>query len=560
MSRYTWGMYGERSVFKYADCIKGVRYTVFDWATHKTYEFPEVIIKGDKEIFLIPQKLQNADFFEWLCETSPDGWRIVPQEFKKEKSSNEPVDNIGNDDLIKQHYSKASLAKKKELIRNGHMRGLLKTEDLKELINYHMLLDRKRVDYDFWENISKDIVDEKTAKKMFSCNSEYIRYIPEEYLTDEMVKTALTEGKKIIGTLPQVFLTKENIELALINDPKEVFKLPEEIRNKYLSFAVSLRGQLLANIPREQKTAELCRLAFSNNCLSFRYIPHEFKTIDMCIRALAINPRLIKYVPITFLNEEFLNTLEDLEINIDEKDKFYVKEALRINETLDIPTTEENDIDSYNVNVPPEIANIYIRDLYEFFSSNAQTMLEKAGIHKLGELLNLSERSDFARYFSDKKAFGEVLGTVKILRCKFLGEDPLIDINSEELEPLELYQKLGFSTRVINALRRTLYCTNAKTFFERITSSDIESKLKGIRNLGSGGAKEVIIKTNIVIDYYKNKDNVKTDDDTQKEIQELNEELQELIAMRNRYDQLIKGTIEKIQEKLVNNSRGGNTK
>ena len=557
MGRYTWDQWNNGRVFNYDDCIKGIRYIVYDWVTHKSFEFPETIIKGDKVLFLIPKKLQNSDFFEWLCKTSPDGWRILPPEFKRDNSSTDPIDDLGNDELIKEHYSKASLTRKKELIRNGHMNGLLKTEDLKELINYRIILERKRVDYDLWENIPKDLIDEEIAKKMFSCNSEYVRYIPEEYLTDEMVKTALIEGKKIICSIPNTFLTKENIELALINDPKEVFKLPEDIRDKYLSFAVSLRGQILANIPREKKTAELCRLAFANNYLAFKYIPHEFKTQDMCLRALAGNPRLIKYVPITLLNEDFLEILEDLGIRIDEKDYSYIKEALRVNKSLDIPTSEE-DI-NYDANISPEIANIHIRDLYEFFSSNAQTTLEEAKIHTLGDLFKLSEKQDFARYFIDKKAFNEIFGTAKILRCKFLGEDPLISIESEELEPLELYHKLGFSTRVINALRHNPYCTSTKSFLEKVTSPDAEKKLKGIRNLGPNGAKEVITKTNIVIDYYKNKESLKTDNTEETAIQELNDELQKLIAIRNRYEQMIKGTIEKIQEKLVNNSIGGNT-
>lgn len=559
MGRYTWDQWNNGRVFNYNDCIKGIRYIVYDWATHKSFEFPETIIKGDKVLFLIPKKLQNSDFFEWLCKTSPDGWRILPPEFKRDNFSNDPIDNLGNEDLIKEHYSKASLTRKKELIRNGHMNGLLKTEDLKELIDYHILLGRKKVDYDFWENISKDIIDEEIAKKMFLCNSEYVRYIPENCLTDEMVKTALTDGKKIIGSIPNTFLTKENIELALINDPKEVFKLPEEIRDKYLSFAVSLRGQILANIPREKKTAGLCRLAFANNYLAFKYIPHEFKTQDMCLRALAGNPRLIKYVPITLLNEDFLEVLEDLGIRIDEKDYSYIEEALRVNKSLDNPTTIEDEL-NHDINIPPEIANIYIRELYEFFSNNAQNTLEEANIHTLGDLFKLSEKQDFARYFIDRKAFNEIFGTAKILRCKFLGEDPFINIDSEELEPLELYQKLGFSTRVINALRHNPYCTSTRSFLEKVTSPDAEKKLKGIRNLGQNGAKEVIAKTRIVIEYYKNKENIKTANTEETAIQELNEELQKLIAIRDRYDQMIKGTIEKIQEKLVNNSIGGHTK
>ena len=621
MSRFAWEWeeLNKTKYYNYEDYLKGNRYKVIDLATGEKYDFPTYKKVDYQTIQITPSALDNQEFFNWLCKTSPDGWRLVPDEYRTKELIDICIDSFNDkafvyhyrhlltkeqytkiigqmpsaieyvpekfideamvkfvldinpknifkipsskipEELREDCYKKLTGTEKKQLVRYGYMEDLMTSDRLNHLINSRLVLNKKRVDYEFWRNIPKEIITERVAKLMFDCNSGYVRYIPEKYLSNEMIKQALEDGNKIISVIPKKFMTKENVEMALKKDPNEIFKLPEDIMAQYLNFAISLNGKILGSIPHEKKTEELCRIAFDNDYMTFKYIPHKFKTQEMCIIALKKNPKLIRNVPITILDNEFLATLKELGIVISKKDENYVEEAIRINSKINMPE-EEGKTSEKSLDISPEIANIYIQDVHEYFSSNAQAALESIGIYTLGELLSVSSKKEFAKELADKKVFSEIIGTIKILRCKYLNEDPLIDLNDEELDLPELFKSLGFSTRATNCLMRSAFCRDSKSFLEKLSSPSAAQDLKGVRNLGRGGSLEVMTKVKVVLDYYRNKENQDSASNPLDELKELNQELQRLIAIRDKYDSLINGVISKIQEKLEENSIGGNAK
>jgi len=165
--------------------------------------------------------------------------------------------------------------------------------------------------------------------------------------------------------------------------------------------------------------------------------------------------------------------------------------------------------------------NIKLVDLKNFFSINALNLLGQYHVFTLEELFKSFEDEEFLKLLqfnrtkSNFRILVEINGTTKILRCKYLNEDPNIDFNN-------YVDSFGFSSRVARAL--TLYSNrdvSIEDLFDMAKTNTFH-KLINRREIGLAAIDEISNKIMIAYNYYG--DRIK-----KKDIVELLSELQKLL-------------------------------
>lgn len=420
--------------------------------------------------------------------------------------------------------------------------------------------------------ITKEMSEVATKRKPY-----YIRYVPAKFITKEMAERAVAERGFTLKYVPQNLITAELCNTAVQNDPSAIQYVPSQfqsttlhklaldkngraiadipqefITNELIVYAIRSNPLALGSLPDEVRTPELCELAVSLKGGALTNVPEKYRTYEMCKTAVLSDPKTIRKVPVEILTPEFYNEVIQNGAIIPIKHMGYVRECLEINKKL----AEENPLKTNKgavvENPVPDYSNYADKPLQSiswFFSPTALKHLEKFGVINLGQLFTLVDCPDFATLFSSSVAFREIKGTTKLLKCKFLNEDPLIDESDEELTVDELSSMFGFTNRTTNAFRRT--GTTAKRFFEIMRSETPQLELENIRYLGDSGVREIMEKAKIVMDYH---DQHKNQDES---LEQLNAELQRLIEERRKIDEQTDLVLAKIQEKLKTQSKGG---
>lgn len=208
---------------------------------------------------------------------------------------------------------------------------------------------------------------------------------------------------------------------------------------------------------------------------------------------------------------------------------------------------------------------ISIDDLSYFFSHSALNFLMENQIYSLASFLDLANMPDVLLKLTGKSFYEEITGTYRVLRCKYLNEDPFIDIYDDEKNSVEIFPKLGLSVRSARALKRSYAGRiwgysggskedwSVKRFFEVMGDPHIDKKLMNIRNLGIVSIQEILHKVQIVLEYY---DTLEKDEplvsNSEKQIdtlESLRTELYSLIEERNQIDQKIHRILSIIEEK-----------
>lgn len=211
-----------------------------------------------------------------------------------------------------------------------------------------------------------------------------------------------------------------------------------------------------------------------------------------------------------------------------------------------------------------EFENISINDLGHFFVREEISELNKIGIINLSQLFKLYDDSNFSNdikfnNFEQRMVYKKIFIGIKLLKCKYLDEDPLIDENIEDINIICL--RLGLSKNSCNSLRRFKIHEPNFNFFELMRESDALNKICKIRNIGEVFAKEIYERAIIVVNYHdKHKDDKKDiiDENSEKETLEyLYDELKKLREENARIEKEINIILGKIEEKTMSDSKGG---
>ena len=365
-------------------------------------------------------------------------------------------------------------------------------------------------------------------------------------------------------------------------DAYNLSKVPLEFQTfkiQRIAFDECESKQIFECIPKAALSEEIILYAIEKGFvddLIFYDIPNEFKTYEVCKNAVIHCPSIIKLVPLKFITKDFLKEIEyssDYQVWFSKNYIEYIKECLQANDkingviSLNTKTTIEASKSPKN-KLLDNIKNIDINTL-NFLTPSMLNLFKAFGINNLRELFNAQKTPEFyvhcdeyySRFSKEERNREKILinNTIRLLRCKYLDEAPLIDINDDQIKFSELCLLLGFHKRNIYSLLRSgiIYDdSSAKEYFQKMQDQSSIKSLDKVRALGKITFFDILWRTDVIIDYYKRHSNEKVQDEDN-EIEYLKNELQRLREESKRIDIQIDIIIEKIQEKTLNQSKGG---
>ena len=195
---------------------------------------------------------------------------------------------------------------------------------------------------------------------------------------------------------------------------------------------------------------------------------------------------------------------------------------------------------------------IEIKDEKKLFSNGLYKILEAQNITTLEELFNFTKNPRSIVSIVNENFYDELLNTVKLLKCKYLNEDPEIDLKSPNVK--NSFNKLGLSTRTSNSLVRYSEMNKYINLEEYLLAHLNTRRLHTINGMGATAKDEFMAKAKIVLDYYEKnnsteiKENKDPDSDDIKKLIALNTELKELNEKRKE----IQSQIDEIMKKIDN--------
>lgn len=616
------------SYFNYIDLDAGRNFVVIDTLTGKEYIIPE---KENKEVLIIPHDLYNSqEFWYWAYSTSSDLGLYVTEEELTPKlleilvlatKDGEIFEKIPQHLLTQELYQKAV---DKNPILYRKIPDQYKTPEMTlkyaefpgasvfaipdELLTveiFRKIYNNKKGTDKIWcirgkadrnpEFITKEMAEELIeispgrairyipqdfisydySKKAVEIDGVNLYYVPEQYRTREVSLIAFEKDPgDSIAYIPVQFQTVEMRKKAIDENPWCIRELPEEvITDELIYYALSKDGEVLYSVPIKKITPEMCLYAVNKSAEALHCVPKKYMTYDMCLNAVISMPSLIKNVPVKFLNSQFIADLQSANIQIPGYAISYVKKCLSAHRKLE----QENLSVKLNggetsEEIHGEFTKISIYDIPGFFSTDAIKVLRELEIYNVGDLFSKSSQPDFIINLGTKKVASEILSSIKLLKCKYLGEDPLID-ETDELDIKEICSKFGFSTRITNSLVRAgfNYDGSKLKFFEVMRKPEIrEEILRKAVKMGASSIDELVIKTQIVLDYHDkqamkqfeiiSESTEQSHDTTKKEIDSLESLKDELVRLRLEIAKLSIRTdkvLEKIQRKMLEQSKGG---
>ena len=160
-------------------------------------------------------------------------------------------------------------------------------------------------------------------------------------------------------------------------------------------------------------------------------------------------------------------------------------------------------------NVDESYKSIKLDSIPYMFSERALNTLKKLNIETVGELFAVSEDQDMHAIFMNESASGykEIVGVTRLLKCKYLGIDPLFEYDKDKVYNMPYYYvRFGFSVKAGNCLARA--GVTPKELFDTLHDEFSLDRLRQLRNVGDGIAKEIIYKGRILTDFYDKKNGI----------------------------------------------------
>lgn len=491
-----------------------------------------VVEKGSK----LDLKDCTKDFVEWVIERGPKYYSYVPIEVMSETERVRLFNNLPP--RMKLLY-----------IHDGYMNGLLTSEMVKNL-----LFNLKDIRKYYLDCIDKNLYNQEIVDRlvqMDAAQGNYIRYIPEEFLNYDIIKEVIRKHPGRINLVPSKYQTFELQKMAIDSSTNHLRAIPESVlSDEIIRYALSKNGEALSRIPSELRNIEYCNIALINTIKAFEHVPDRYKTYEMCLTAARDDSGAIKFIPARFITNNFINDLKMLNIEIPKKLVGYVNECLKINENMLDKEIEESEF-NYN-----DLKNLSIENFKEYFSSNSFEFLKSLGIVNLEGLFNIVTTKEFMHSTKNERIKNEIIGTARLLKCKFYDVDPLIDINSDEEADINFYMSMGFSTHAVLSMLRG-YEIQKNEFLDTVQKPGFVYNLEGVRSTGKKTIREIMLKTEILVNYYTHNKKEEKSTTPVSELSNLKKQLDDLLRERSELDKQINLLYRQITEVTSQNHEGG---
>lgn len=187
-----------------------------------------------------------------------------------------------------------------------------------------------------------------------------------------------------------------------------------------------------------------------------------------------------------------------------------------------------------NKKVNDDLKNIKIYDIPGFFTNERiRRILVFCDITTLEDFFYAIENSSLITMLEPSSTMlKEILATFKLLRCKYLGEDPNITIN-DSMSTEQIIKELGLSFETGYELMRM---KKAEDLYQKLSKMSIEEKIlyfKRNSNMSELALKEIAYKLQILDDY----NNLKIISSIKNEIDEKsnNEDRKDILEKKTNY-------------------------
>lgn len=614
-SRYSWEQmpeYYHASYFNEQDYKNGKTFIIIDNITKREYKFPKTETIRNKfgeiqVILIIEDNLRNEEFIAWAISTSKDfinyvynNWLTTnvlyhvvnhyefPQIFDYNRtnqiklSMTKDLWNIAfqrNKDVMRyipKEYVTSEMINSLSEIKNPSIVNIddkYLTPELFEIIYYNsdsenkLLLippaPSKRADaYNKYNGEGvKNLITKKIADDILSINIRTIWQIPKNFITKEIAIKAMETDPSLIAYVPVEYQTLKYQKMAIDKKPENLSLIDSNVlTDDMIYYALSKKGSVLSSVPKERRTLEICNYAISNYGNALKSVPNNIKNSELCFKAVKKNPKAIRYVPIELLNHEFVNNLNTAGVVIPMKSRSYVNECLIAHDKLD---GQQYSFEDFVSNTPKleintNCSEIKLESLSGLLTDGSLKLLSKNNISTVEDLLNISDNNDLYNMLlnNSNTTCREILGAIRLLKCKYMGIDPMIIITDtkDDFKDMKVFGKeIGFSMRTENILCRA--GISPKKLYELMHDPNKEAKLYRLRNAGDLVVQEIIFKMSIITDFYDEKEKKETSA-KDKTIEELKEELiqirTEIQRLNTRTDEISAILQEKIDEKNKN--------
>ena len=145
-------------------------------------------------------------------------------------------------------------------------------------------------------------------------------------------------------------------------------------------------GLLLKNIPENERTARLCKIAIKQNPMAIKYVPSAYLNYKICLEAVRQNRYVLKYVPSQFVDRKMCElVVRDNESLLFTGKRYSLEEKLffvtfkvvdnqRTNSVLCEGATEFHNFDNFYKFLNGDLANAELRD-YDFEKIHLKNLL-----------------------------------------------------------------------------------------------------------------------------------------------------------------------------------------
>lgn len=207
----------------------------------------------------------------------------------------------------------------------------------------------------------------------------------------------------------------------------------------------------------------------------------------------------------------------------------------------------------YKENEVLDINDVNIDSLEGFyFSKKVVNYLKSCSIYTLKDLICVFDNPELCVLYLAKKGFySEIASNLRIIRCKYFNEDPLININDDTANLIYLFEQLGIMYRSCGSSDDLLKSVSVKEAFEFVRNNPdkLFAILMKLRNIGAKKAEFIMNKIKIVVNYYEKNVNNKP---VEEEYEDVLAEFKRLKKERQELDEKIALVLEKINNKLDN--------